>query len=175
MFCFRVGKNQPISSRETIGQINFGHSHMGECGCPVHSSSYRQHSSLLTFISTRGLRLCQPDMPRIHKQERAEAPGFSCHSSNFSYIFKLTKLQKSCTIIFQERLIHSRSSILHKHFHPNSFILHSRKWNSIIFLGKQLQKLMDQVQYIDGNPKYLPESVSSGTQATKLIEGSTFT
>lgn len=27
---------------------------------------------------------------------------------------------------------------------------------------------MDQVQYIDGNPKYLPESVSSGTQATKL-------
>lgn len=29
---------------------------------------------------------------------------------------------------------------------------------------------MEQVQYIDGNPKYLPESVSSGTQATKLIE-----
>lgn len=29
MFCFPVGKNQQISDRETIREVNFGHNHMG--------------------------------------------------------------------------------------------------------------------------------------------------
>lgn len=38
-----------------------------------------------------GLQLCQSSTATIQEPEKAETPHFSCHRSDFDYIFKLTR------------------------------------------------------------------------------------
>lgn len=105
MFCFPVGKNQQISGRETMAEFNFGAQSHGLMWVPCTQLFLQAAFFPSSLLSAPGDYGCaSPICQEFINRNELKLQVFPVTAQISATFLNLTKLQRSCTIIFQEQL-----------------------------------------------------------------------